>query len=652
MVRGGVAAAAGSAVWRWRFAFALVALLCAAWLIWGDKPWEVAREIEKLRAAGKSLKTHHYAVPVFYWTAAVNLVLALLLLSAARWWARPLPDPIGSPITPAPRYWWPVLVAVVILGSALRLPLASKSLWWDEMWQTKFTASGYYLGEPGAPAESRRYGAASWERAFWYTPRPTNHPMAAVPARLSHLAWKAVVSPAGATDYSNLALRLPTLLISALTLILIACVGRALGQPGLGLAAALLLALHPWHIRYGVDVRGYAYLMLWTTCALFALARLAAGNGGWKTWSCLGLAQFGIVWSYFLAALLAVPLAAGAWILAWRRWRGPGRWVAVGRWLLAHVLAGMLFLQVMGPNLVQMKEFLTEKDLNQAGGQTISAAHLADIATNALLGLPYSVSQIHAGGGEGFAAPAPLTSFLAAFREMPLVAGTAAFFAIVALLAGLVAAAANRRLVAFGAVLVGAVLLAGFFALLGSFFYARFFIFLLPPVVLLIAWGALSLGRRLPWKHGAAVVPLVVIGMIVAASWGRARELLTLPMAPLDDVAAVWRDAIGAPFGEPARRAVIPVGYGHGLEPVEVLVPERRIALSAGDLEKLENEARNKGARLIVALGHRGLNAAHIRDGVERLENSGHYRPLAAFSGIEADYYFRVFEYQPAVPPP
>lgn len=644
MVRGGITTL--PVIWRWRLAFAVLAAICAAWLLFGPKPWDIAREIDKVRAAGKLLKTRHYVIPIFYWVAAGNFILSWLLLAGARWWSRPLPPSEASALPAAPRRWWMAIGLVILLGLALRVPLSTRSLWWDELWQTKFTATGYFLGKPEDPPASRHLAEGSWERAFWYYSRPTNHPVASVPARFCHLLWKALSHPSGPLEYNNLVLRLPTLFVCALTFLALALLGRALGLPWVGILAALLLALHPWHIRYGVDVRSYAYLMLSVTGGLLACARLSSGASSWRPWALLGVSQFAMVWSWFLAAAVAAPLALVSLGLVWLRWRGADRRVACGRWLLVHVLAGMAFLQIMGPNLVQTREYVSKKDLQQDGGQRISRARVLDLATVCLLGLPGDSATETFPGHAGFPPPVALTSFATEFRAKPLLMGTAALVIGLALLTGMVAAFRTRIGLAFGALLVAALLLAALFTIMGSFFYSRFFIFLLPASVLLIAWGTLWWGRRLPLRAGPVLAGLVVLGCFCLSSLTRIHELLTLPMAPLDAVTGVWREAIGAPFGQPPIRPVIPVAYGHGLEPAEVIIPEMRQALSKADLETQEAEARRTGARLLVALGHRSLNAVNLLDGVSHLEESGKYRALTAFSGIEPDFYFRIFEFQ------
>ena len=51
---------------------------------------------------------------------------------------------------------------------------------------------------------------SSWKRALWYYSKPTNHAVASLPARMSHLAWRKIARPAESHAISDFAIRLPT----------------------------------------------------------------------------------------------------------------------------------------------------------------------------------------------------------------------------------------------------------------------------------------------------------------------------------------------------------------------------------------------------------------------------------------------------------
>lgn len=57
----------------------------------------------------------------------------------------------------------------------------------------------------------------------------------------------------------------------ALTVPVLFALGRRLGGPGLGLMAALLLTLSPFHVQFGQEMRMYALLTFWAALALWGL---------------------------------------------------------------------------------------------------------------------------------------------------------------------------------------------------------------------------------------------------------------------------------------------------------------------------------------------------------------------------------------------
>ncbi len=52
-------------------------------------------------------------------------------------------------------------------------------------------------------------------------------------------------------------MRVPTLLVGMLSVAAVAWLLLECGFPLAGAIAAFLLALHPWHLRYATEARGY-----------------------------------------------------------------------------------------------------------------------------------------------------------------------------------------------------------------------------------------------------------------------------------------------------------------------------------------------------------------------------------------------------------
>ena len=144
--------------------------------------------------------------------------------------------------------------------------------------------------------------------------------------------------------------------------VLVAELGFAAAAP----AAAFLLAIHPLHVRYGADGRGYSFVVLLTLLGGWLLLR-ALRDGRWRWWLAYGASQFWLLWTFPLAVY--VPLSfglAGIAALAVDRERSAGdRALLAARFAVANVLAAMAFLQLMAPNLAQAAAF--KKEWHDAG---------------------------------------------------------------------------------------------------------------------------------------------------------------------------------------------------------------------------------------------------------------------------------------------
>jgi uncharacterized membrane protein len=73
--------------------------------------------------------------------------------------------------------------------------------------------------------------------------------------------------------------------------------GREMGMPWVGLGAAGLLALHPWHVRYAVEARGYSLMMFFMCLMLLALIRALTTNKV-AAWTLFALAEAGCLLSF------------------------------------------------------------------------------------------------------------------------------------------------------------------------------------------------------------------------------------------------------------------------------------------------------------------------------------------------------------------
>ncbi len=565
--------------------------------------------------------------------ASINIVLLALLLITCGWWLRPFTAAPRRRETPAPRaslsrlprslLWG--LALIVLLGTAARLPLASRSLWWDELWSIRQCSHGSWKLEKGATEDDPdfwKFSPTSWKRCAFYYQKPTNH----VPMSLLQKAgldlWRgATGTPRHAFD--DLAARLPTLGLSALSLVLIGCLLRAWGAPvSACLLGTALLALHPMAIRYGVEARGYALVIPLVLSGLLAATRLLrrAGRDGWG-WAWLGLNQCLWLWAFphgLLDVLVMTLLLVLLLMLAQVNARD--RFTVCLRLGFAHVLAGMTFLQLFLPNVVQARRWAGQENQGHVLDATILKNTLSQLAT-----------------GLRWREPGLGTDMAVGLRDLssllldPRVGATLLILLGIWLLWGIIKTLRQGRRAAW---LVAGLLLSGAgFALLTwkleLYYYPRFAIALMPVILLGLALGWEKLSSPVGKAQTALLAVLAIV--MTAGTW----VLLTRPIEPIRDVAD-WLTA------EEAEKGSV-LAYGHGREAVLVLKPEAKPVESDTQILAAIDQARAANRPLHLVIGHINFNRARIPTGFPVFEDPARFTEVARFDGIEAELHYRIY---------
>ena len=435
--------------------------------------------------------------------------------------------------------------------------------------------------------------------------------------------------PEAPHEFSDFALRFPNWLASLLAVGAVGWLGWLWGRPLAGLLGALLLAVHPWHIRYGIDLRGYSAMILLTATGLVWLTLIfRRGQSGWWPWWALGINQGLLVWAFPHAVVVAgtgFVVAAG---LIFRLWPEKGdRWTALGRLFLVHVAAAMLFLQLFAPNLLQMTRWLGEVNAaHQDHG--LNAARALDLASWLATGTTWELPTVPEAAGLADLASRGASGAMMALLALAFVLGGLGLWSV--------GRERERSGPAVSLLLVplaaGAGLLA-IFAVTQSFFYPRFLTFLLIPGVLAIGLACdwRGAGR---WRVGLAALALAGAAWLMAPQW---RVLMGRPYAPMRDVAEVFAAEPG-----PAIFAC----YGHGGEMLPGYVPELRSPASFEELQAVVAEARERGVGLLVAYGYSQLNRAGIPEGFTWLDDPERFELVATRAGIEPEFYFRVLRWK------
>ncbi|NOY00058.1 MAG: glycosyltransferase family 39 protein, partial [Verrucomicrobia bacterium] len=250
----------------------------------------------------RSIKLNEFVSSCSWYSAAFGSIVVSILLLSFRWW--------GAKISPAAKFfslpsWRLVLwiLGISLIALTMRLPRMDLGLYNDEA----FNFTRYIHGQFENDAESGnpKFHKHNWPQTLWGNRAANNGVLFSILARVSHDIWQ---KSTGAVDgeVGEFALRIPSLLagaagISVIGLLAYVCIGARAS-----VIAALLTALHPWHLRYSTEARAYGIVMLLATTILLSLI-LAIREGRWRWWLLFGGAQALCLWAYIGSVYFLIP---------------------------------------------------------------------------------------------------------------------------------------------------------------------------------------------------------------------------------------------------------------------------------------------------------------------------------------------------------
>lgn len=645
---------------RARWVMGILLVLLVGYLIFGPKPFEpgMRQEVRQIIAetpAGElpDLKLEHYIISTTYTVVIINTILAAALLATAGVWARPIPTAYTESdmglVVDARAWWdaewwfWAALLLSMILAFALRAPLANKSLWWDEAWGVKRVMVGFEQPRDDAPRELK-HKDVGWDRTFFYYEKPTNHVGFSVPARFSNSIWRTLTG-AEDSEFNEFFIRLPSLLAGLVSLVLMGLLMRDLGYPGLGIAGAFLLAIHPWHLRYTVEGRGFGIVMM---CALLITLMVirALRYGNWRYWILCAAGHLLLLWSFpygiFLSILLGLFTLLGILI-----YQGGviGGGTFLGRFFVTHLVAGMVFLQLVAPWLPQMKRW---------GGQMEEASHNW-VTGELLLNFWTFLTTGMAWNRQGLDQTVPdLASIIGAY-PFPL---AIACYALLWVVFPLLVIVGFVRLGIFSnkgdfmpQALVLAIPFTAFVAFLRQhYFYERYMIFALPGIIICLLLGIFMVGswfrqenRRMGY---IAVVAFFPVFLFFAAP--QLALLLNRPLSPMRDTVRF----IQARSGDRGVDQPLPprAGFQLGGKIINIYDPYMAFVQHGDQLLALAAEARELEEDFYVFVSHEGFNRAMFANEeygspFRLLDDPEIFREIKVFHGIEPDQRHRIFQY-------
>jgi hypothetical protein len=588
----------------------LAALVIVILLLVAKKPWDI----------GAPTKIKHYVAIGEWWAGALNAGLLLVLAATARWWFVRLAAPANSwlPAPSSPRWFWPLVAVAMGLTAVFGMQRISQSLWDDEAASLRRVILGEYrLDDKGKPILKK----ADWEDAFWNYRLPTNHHLQTLISKASLSVWQSVTRPKG-LPFTEPVLRWPLLLAAIASIATLALLLRRLGFARAGVLAAFLLALHPWHVRYAIELRGYIFTLLFGPLMVYCLIN-ALSNGRWRWWLGFAASQFLLLYAYPGTLYMLVAANTCGLVALWFRHPSPERLRQLPRLLVASTLSGMVWVQLMAPNLPQLAEYLKT---DRALGALTPRWHM-NMAAHFLSGIPWNNSDNKTLG----------------FPELLWITGDRPWFTQALLWsAGLLIAAGALRLAVRRPAgwFVAVTLLVPAFAvyvmarLNNNYLYEWYLIFALPGLcacaALAVDWP-LSLIRRPAWQRLAAPALLgSALAAFVVFTQPARHWLLTRPLQPIKDVVLTIRPSLD--FNDPRQAEIMTVSLGVHLTSYDPNV------LSARDVATLTRLARQADAAdkpLFLVTGNEHAVAVDYPELQKFIRDPRYFEPVAKLQGYD-----------------
>jgi hypothetical protein len=597
----------------------LITGACVHQVIKAPKPW--GKEVTKRQTEGKELRAKEFGIIGLWWGCAVSAGLSGFLLLSARGW---MPGGSNRPRRPAaPPFETNSLFhfsLFIVLGAAVltRAPQLPHSLWNDE----EFAMRRYFHGDwqQAETGGAATFKPATWEETLFGNTSSNNHLLQSALSRLSLETWR-LFREKDPEDFSEIAARLPSFIAGIFTVVGVALIGVQIGRQWVGFGAAALLTLHPWHVRYAVEARGYSLMMLFIVIALLALLH-ALRRDKVLAWFVFALAQAAFLLSFAGSLYIAVALNLLAAMELVRRREWPRLRTLIG----FNGLSAIPVLIWMLPSIPQIIDFLKRATILPT---PIGLAWARDIGSHLFAGILFNnpEPEVHLG-----------TSWLAQTGSQPLWQPILLYLlpglAVIGLLLTLLKPSAGRFLV--WSIVFGGLLGIAHNALSGQSMLSWYLVYLTLPICLVIPLACYWL---MPWpEKTAGPAILLVVALYGLATQDARSRFVQHDRQPIRQTVASYREA------HPEALAVV---FGVSDRQIESYDPRAIPITTPAELEPLIAQARADKRPLFAVFAGRTASSQRSPDLLTRITSSPDFKAHARHPGLEAMFSYEVWRLQP-----
>jgi hypothetical protein len=598
-------------------------------------PWKSAWA--RHRAEGKEPTFgEHLSTGLWYGAAARGGLCGTLLIISLGWGVKRTSDKaarftLAAPGDPAvsSRTFVLTLGAIVLGALAMRAPRLNHSFWGDEA-----HAVGAYIHGNFRPVDKTAlegplfFEQPTWTQTFFSARHgANNHVVFSVCSRVCLNVWQKLTGTPE-TVFAEWVIRFPVLLAGLGSLITLALLLRRWGAPVLGLVTSAVIACHPWHVRYGAEARGYAFMLLLTPLLLMCLTDALEKNL-WGDWLLVALLEFLIMysWAGVMYALAMVNLAVVVLILM----RGD-RLPLLIRLMTANLLAACVFVSLYLPHVPQIES--ARRRLLWLKGLPMDKVWFHNLLTQPFTGISYhaqNASNPHELSWERLLTEAPVLTtvgFIIIFAGFTL-----GFFVmwkrsrpVALLVTGVLSAAIVCTL--------------HFKFILEDELRPWYLIFTLPFLAMCVALGWLHLANLASKRAGRGMALVPWVGTMAslaffagAALWPMNSSLMTLPEEDYKGAVAATI-AHHETFSHQATSDVLTVWLWRFSALYDPRGESR--ARNLAEVQPYIEKARQTGKELYVIVGFRDLAILKSSDVLAVLEDTSKFERTATFDSRES----------------
>lgn len=617
----------------------VLVITCIGFVVITGGDW--ADAISDREGAGKKPKLEHFMRAGWWWSALLGGGLAFVLWGSRKLWYFESQEIAVSKKRSDRSKWFLWVFLIIVAAAFVRWPRMELGLYNDEADVFVRYIGGSFKGAAW-DLESEtlpEYDQKTWATTFWGNKQGNNHVLFSVLARICFDLDRWITGSVPG-EIHELPLRLPPLAGGLISILMVALLLRELGRSDAGILAAAFLAIHPWHLRFSTEARGYGLLFAMMLVAAFFLVR-ALKTQQWKWWMGYGLFQCLYLYSCLSGVYYAVAMNAAVgcfWVAGeWGRVGGLQKiklwdWRTVKGLVVSNVTSLILFLFLLGPSIPQIARATKNIGIFKLG---MPSGLWPNVVSYLAFGMPW-----FDGDPENKMNPAVEKWF----PEFIMIAGIVVVLVLVAfgIRAWWKTGMAGRVMLA-GA-WISVLLVYGINSLNGGTVLTWYLVYLTPTAAMTFGLGLADL-MRFRSKMGTGKVILrnrLLLYSIIGI-------YAFVVMKPIQRYRRIGKQAMRSAI-ERARRGEVYPFTKEGMEPItagwwtnaDIYDPYLKVAYQKQQIGYLMDKADREKRPFYFILGSYPSAKAEDASVVALLEDSGEFERVKVFFGLE-EYQYREF---------